>query len=112
MSRLIDAARQAQSLLVVALAWELVVRGGLVADGRGGEPRRADVAVDDTERTHSIVTPTVRVVQTFGDFGGDVDAQLDRQGQLETPTPAEHAREIEPVDVFHRHVVGAGRSCS
>ena len=25
---------------------DLVVRGGLVADGRGGEPRLADVAVD------------------------------------------------------------------
>ena len=27
-------------------AHDLVIRGGLVADGRGGEPRRADVAVD------------------------------------------------------------------
>jgi N-acyl-D-aspartate/D-glutamate deacylase len=31
---------------MAATAHDLVVRGGLVADGRGGEPRRADVAVD------------------------------------------------------------------
>src|SRR3984957_6918364 len=58
----------------MAQRWhDLVVRGGLVADGRGGEPRAADVAVDGG---------TIAAVGTIPDRGGE---EIDAEGLLVTP---------------------------
>src|SRR5580692_5745698 len=54
-------------------AHELVVRGGLVADGRGGEPRVADVAVDGG---------TIAAVRTVPGRGAE---EIDATGLLVTP---------------------------
>jgi N-acyl-D-aspartate/D-glutamate deacylase len=54
-------------------AHELVVRGGLVADGRGGEPRQADVAVDGG---------TITAVGPVRGRGAD---EIDADGLLVTP---------------------------
>ena len=42
---------------------DLVVRGGLVADGRGGEPRVADVAVEDPANPVNSGAPMDSLVQ-------------------------------------------------
>ncbi len=52
---------------------DLVVRGGLVADGRGGEPRVADVAVDGG---------TIAAVGTVPGRGAE---EIDAEGLLVTP---------------------------
>ena len=52
---------------------DLVVRGGLLADGRGGEPRAADVAVDGG---------TIAAVGTIPGRGGE---EIDADGLLVTP---------------------------
>jgi N-acyl-D-aspartate/D-glutamate deacylase len=54
-------------------AHDLVVRGGLVADGRGGEPRRADVAVDG------------ETVTAVGSVSGRGAEEIDAAGLLVTP---------------------------
>jgi N-acyl-D-aspartate/D-glutamate deacylase len=54
-------------------AHDLVVRGGLVADGRGGEPVTADVAVDDGSIT------------TVGAVHGRGAEEIDATGLLVTP---------------------------
>src|SRR5580692_10544990 len=54
-------------------AHDLVVRGGLVADGRGGEPRRADVAVDDG------------MITSVGPVPGRGAEEMEADGLLVTP---------------------------
>jgi len=54
-------------------AHDLVVRGGLVADGRGGEPRRADVAVD------------AGMITSVGPVTGRGVQEIDAEGLLVTP---------------------------
>jgi len=54
-------------------AHDLVVRGGLVADGRGGEPRRADLAVNGG---------TITAVGTVSGRGAE---EIDAGGLLVTP---------------------------
>src|SRR5271154_2638645 len=54
-------------------AHDLVVRGGLVADGRGGEPRRADVAVDGA------------LITTVGSVPCRGEEEIDAAGLLVTP---------------------------
>ena len=54
-------------------AHDLVVRGGLVADGRGGEPRRADVAVDGG------------TITAVGPVPGRGAEEIDADGLLVTP---------------------------
>src|SRR5271169_1631339 len=54
-------------------AHDLVMRGGLVADGRGGEPRRADVAVDGA------------LITTVGSVPGRGEEEIDAAGLLVTP---------------------------
>jgi N-acyl-D-aspartate/D-glutamate deacylase len=54
-------------------AHELVVRGGLVADGRGGEPRQADVAVDGG------------TITAVGPVRGRGAEEIDADGLLVTP---------------------------
>jgi N-acyl-D-aspartate/D-glutamate deacylase len=54
-------------------AHDLVVRGGLVADGLGGEPRPADVAIDDG---------TITAVGSVPGRGGE---EMDAAGLLVTP---------------------------
>jgi N-acyl-D-aspartate/D-glutamate deacylase len=54
-------------------AHDLVVRGGLVADGRGGEPRRADVAVDG------------ETITAVGSVSGRGAEEIDAAGLLVTP---------------------------
>ena len=54
-------------------AHDLVVRGGLVADGRGGEPRPADLAVDGA------------LITTVGSVPGRGGEEIDAAGLLVTP---------------------------
>src|SRR5277367_4490494 len=54
-------------------AHDLVVRGGLVADGLGGEPRRADVAVDGG------------TITAVGPVAGRGAEEMDAAGLLVTP---------------------------
>ncbi|MFZ0251805.1 MAG: amidohydrolase family protein [Acidimicrobiales bacterium] len=54
-------------------AHDLVIRGGLVADGRGGEPRRADVAVDSGS------------IAAVGPVRGRGAHEIDARGLLVTP---------------------------
>src|SRR5271154_3034474 len=54
-------------------AHDLVVRGGLVADGRGGEPRRADGAVDGA------------LITTVGSVPCRGEEEIDAAGLLVTP---------------------------
>ena len=54
-------------------AHDLVVRGGLVADGRGGEPRQADVAVDGG------------TITAVGPVRGRGTEEIDADGLLVTP---------------------------
>src|SRR5277367_2123612 len=54
-------------------AHDLVVRGGLVADGLGGEPRRADVAVDGG------------TITAVGPVAGRGAEEMDADGLLVTP---------------------------
>ncbi len=58
---------------MAATAHELVVRGGLVADGRGGEPRRADVAADGG------------TITAVGPVAGRGTEEIDAGGLLVTP---------------------------
>ena len=58
---------------MAATAHDLVVRGGTVADGRGGEPRPADVAVDGGRIT------------TVGSVNGRGAEEIDAEGLLITP---------------------------
>src|SRR6202050_2934891 len=55
------------------MAHDLVIRGGVVADGRGGEPEPADVAVDGR---------TITAVGTVADAGRE---EIDADGLLVTP---------------------------
>jgi N-acyl-D-aspartate/D-glutamate deacylase len=52
---------------------ELIVRGGTVVDGTGGDPREADVAIDGG------------VITEVGDVGGSAGRVLDARGLLVTP---------------------------
>jgi N-acyl-D-aspartate/D-glutamate deacylase len=52
---------------------EIVVRGGTVVDGTGGEPREADIAIDGG------------VITEIGDVGGGAGRVLDANGLLVTP---------------------------
>jgi N-acyl-D-aspartate/D-glutamate deacylase len=55
------------------VAHELVVRGGLITDGLGGEPSRGDVAIDDG------------VIVAVGAVPGSGQEEIDAEGQLVTP---------------------------
>ena len=55
------------------MAHDLVIRGGRVADGLGGEPVTADVAVDGGTITE------------VGTVGGHGDREVDAAGLLVTP---------------------------
>ena len=54
-------------------AHDLVIRGGLVADGRGGEPRKADLAVDG------------ETITAVGAVSGRGAEEIDAGGLLVTP---------------------------
>lgn len=55
------------------MAYDVVIRGGQVVDGTGGEPERADVAIDGD-----------RVVEV-GDVAGEGNQTIDAAGRLVTP---------------------------
>ena len=57
----------------MAEQYDFVIRGGLVVDGSGAEPRRADVAV-----SHGIIT-------AVGEVEGRGREEIDASGLLVTP---------------------------
>ena len=59
--------------MMAGTAHDLVIRGGLVADGLGGEPVAADVAVDGA------------TIVTLGAVAGAGREEIDADGPLVTP---------------------------
>ena len=113
---------------MAATAHDLVVRGGLVADGRGGEPVPADVAVDGgmiaavgavsgpgrarrSTPTGLLVTPGFVDIHTHYDGQATWDARLTpvllarrhhrRHGQLRRRLRAGAARRARPPHLAH-----------
>ncbi len=70
---------------------------------------RGHVAMDDVQRLVLLVAAAMRVVEALRDLGRDVDRHLDRDLELAAAAAREDRREVEPVHVLHRHVIGIGR---
>jgi hypothetical protein len=96
-------------LLVVVLGAERVARLGDAEVGHldlalvaQEHVLRADVAVDDPERSKLLVASPVGVIEPLGDLGGDVGCGRDGDRLPAAPRPREQRREVEPVHVLHR----------
>ena len=55
------------------MAYDLVIRGGLVVDGTGSEPRMADVAIDGDR------------IALVGEVEGDAEQTIDARGKVVSP---------------------------
>ena len=61
-----------------------------------------DIAVNDVEFTHGDIFVAVSVVESFADFGDDVNDKGDGEGRFDVAGAIDQAADIAAVDVFHR----------
>lgn len=67
---------------------------------------RGDIAVNDIEIALGEIFASVCVVETFADFGDDVNDKRDRESFFDVSRAIDQAADIASVDVFHRDKEG------